>query len=156
MLTFLRLFSHHQPGCHCKNSLFPTRESLVSDIPAGDGKIVNFFFIVKAFEHPPPNNGILWWCAGEYAVHILCDNEDIPGSPFMAQILPKEGSNLSVSTIVFRIRIVGSVWDWRIQILPSTSKKDKINYRYDFYCFWLLSDTVSWRLMYSKCINSKK
>ena len=27
--------------------------------------------------------------AGEYAVHILCDNEDIPGSPYMAQILPK-------------------------------------------------------------------
>lgn len=25
---------------------------------------------------------------GEYAVHILCDNEDIPGSPYMAQILP--------------------------------------------------------------------
>ena len=27
--------------------------------------------------------------AGEYAVHILCDNEDIPGSPYMAQIVPK-------------------------------------------------------------------
>ena len=27
--------------------------------------------------------------AGEYAEHILCDAEDIPGSPFMAQILPK-------------------------------------------------------------------
>ena len=27
--------------------------------------------------------------AGEYAVHILCDSEDIPGSPFMAQIIPK-------------------------------------------------------------------
>uniref|UniRef100_T1IWF9 Sarcolemmal membrane-associated protein n=1 Tax=Strigamia maritima TaxID=126957 RepID=T1IWF9_STRMM len=26
---------------------------------------------------------------GEYAVHILCNNEDIPQSPFMAQILPK-------------------------------------------------------------------
>ena len=26
---------------------------------------------------------------GEYAVHILCDNEDIPGSPYMAQIVPK-------------------------------------------------------------------
>jgi hypothetical protein len=26
---------------------------------------------------------------GEYAVHILCDNDDIPGSPYMAQILPK-------------------------------------------------------------------
>ncbi|XP_050519631.1 filamin-A isoform X3 [Diabrotica virgifera virgifera] len=25
---------------------------------------------------------------GEYAVHILCDNEDIPGSPYIAQILP--------------------------------------------------------------------
>ncbi|XP_055529815.1 filamin-A isoform X3 [Wyeomyia smithii] len=27
--------------------------------------------------------------AGEYAVHILCDNEDIPKSPYIAQILPK-------------------------------------------------------------------
>lgn len=26
---------------------------------------------------------------GEYAVHILCDNEDIPKSPYIAQILPK-------------------------------------------------------------------
>ncbi|XP_054092061.1 filamin-A isoform X3 [Zeugodacus cucurbitae] len=26
---------------------------------------------------------------GEYAVHILCDNEDIPKSPFIAQILPR-------------------------------------------------------------------
>ena len=26
--------------------------------------------------------------AGEYAVHVLCDNEDIPQSPFMAQIGP--------------------------------------------------------------------
>lgn len=25
--------------------------------------------------------------AGEYAVHILCDNEDIPQSPYIAQIL---------------------------------------------------------------------
>lgn len=27
--------------------------------------------------------------AGEYAVHILCDNEDIPKSPHIAQILPR-------------------------------------------------------------------
>lgn len=26
---------------------------------------------------------------GEYAVHILCDNEDIPKSPFMAHVIPK-------------------------------------------------------------------
>lgn len=25
---------------------------------------------------------------GEYALHILCDNEDIPGSPYIANILP--------------------------------------------------------------------
>lgn len=25
---------------------------------------------------------------GEYAVHILCDNQDIPKSPYIAQILP--------------------------------------------------------------------
>lgn len=27
--------------------------------------------------------------AGEYAIHILCDNEDINNSPFIAQIQPK-------------------------------------------------------------------
>jgi hypothetical protein len=40
-----------QPGCHLPNSLwpeiikklFPARESLVSDVPARDGKIENFF-----------------------------------------------------------------------------------------------------------------
>lgn len=26
---------------------------------------------------------------GDYAVHILCDNDDIPRSPFIAHILPK-------------------------------------------------------------------
>lgn len=30
---------------------------------------------------------------GEYAVHILCDEEDIPKSPFIAQIIPKNGFN---------------------------------------------------------------
>lgn len=30
---------------------------------------------------------------GEYAVHILCDNEDIPKSPHIAQILPKSDFN---------------------------------------------------------------
>jgi hypothetical protein len=46
-------FSHPQPGCNLPNSpwnviikLFPSRERLVSDIPAGDGKIVNLFFTV--------------------------------------------------------------------------------------------------------------
>jgi hypothetical protein len=43
-------FSRPQPGCHLPNTLwpgiiklFPVRESLVSDIPAGDGKIINLF-----------------------------------------------------------------------------------------------------------------
>ncbi len=43
-------FSRPQPGCHLPNppwagiiKLFPARESLVSDIPAGDGKIANLF-----------------------------------------------------------------------------------------------------------------
>jgi hypothetical protein len=46
-------FSRPLPGCHLPNSpwpgiikLFPARESLVSDIPAGDGKIVKLFFTV--------------------------------------------------------------------------------------------------------------
>lgn len=30
---------------------------------------------------------------GEYAVHILCDNEDIPKSPHIAQILPRSDFN---------------------------------------------------------------
>jgi hypothetical protein len=43
-------FSRPQPGCHLPNSpcpeiikLFPARESLVSDIPAGQGKMLTFF-----------------------------------------------------------------------------------------------------------------
>jgi hypothetical protein len=43
-------FSRPQPGCHLPNSpcpgiikLFPIRESLVSDIPAGDAKTANLF-----------------------------------------------------------------------------------------------------------------
>jgi hypothetical protein len=47
-------FSPPQPGCHQPNSpwlgiikLIPARESLVSDIPAGDGKIGNLFFGVE-------------------------------------------------------------------------------------------------------------
>jgi len=28
---------------------------------------------------------------GEYAVHVLCNNEDIPKSPFMADIKPVDG-----------------------------------------------------------------
>ena len=31
--------------------------------------------------------------SGEYAVHILCDGEDIPQSPYMAQIVPKTDYN---------------------------------------------------------------
>ncbi len=43
-------YSRPQPGCNQPSSLwpgitklFPARESLVSDIPAGDGKIVHLF-----------------------------------------------------------------------------------------------------------------
>jgi hypothetical protein len=46
-------FSRPQPGCHSPNSpwpgiikLFPARESLVSDIPAGVWKIDNLFYSV--------------------------------------------------------------------------------------------------------------
>jgi hypothetical protein len=46
-------FSPPQPGCHKTNSpwtgifkLFPARESLVSDIPAGDRKNITFFYSV--------------------------------------------------------------------------------------------------------------
>jgi|688.fasta_scaffold2500220_1 hypothetical protein len=42
-----------RPGCHLLNSpwvgiikFFPARESLVSDTPAGDGKIANLFYSV--------------------------------------------------------------------------------------------------------------
>jgi hypothetical protein len=44
-------FSHPQPGCHLPNSpwsgkikLLPAREGLVSDTPAGEGKMANRFF----------------------------------------------------------------------------------------------------------------
>ncbi len=47
-------FFHPQPGCHLPNSpwpgimkLFPARESLASDIPAGDGKIAYLFYSVS-------------------------------------------------------------------------------------------------------------
>jgi hypothetical protein len=46
-------FSRPQPGCHLQNSpwteifkLFPSRQSLVHDTPAGDGKMANLFFTV--------------------------------------------------------------------------------------------------------------
>ncbi len=48
-------FSGPQPGCHLPNSpclagiikLFPPRESLVSDIPAGDRKTADLFYSVR-------------------------------------------------------------------------------------------------------------
>jgi hypothetical protein len=53
-------FSRPQTGCHLPNSpwpgiikLFPARGSLVSDIPAGDGKISNLFYSVP-------------WCFGGF------------------------------------------------------------------------------------------
>ncbi len=51
-------FCRPQPGCHLPNSpwpgiikLFPVRESLVSDIPAGDGKNDNLFYSVSSLSH---------------------------------------------------------------------------------------------------------
>jgi hypothetical protein len=45
-------FSRPQPGCHLPNSawpginkIFPARDSLVSDLSAGDGKIINLFLL---------------------------------------------------------------------------------------------------------------
>ncbi len=50
-------FSRPQPGCHWLNSLwagiielFPSRESLISDIPAGDGKMANLFLQCRGYE----------------------------------------------------------------------------------------------------------
>jgi hypothetical protein len=51
--------SRPQPGCHLPNppwpriiKTFPARESLVNDIPAGDGKIINLFLqCTLAFFH---------------------------------------------------------------------------------------------------------
>lgn len=36
---------------------------------------------------------VTYWptAPGEYAVHILCDEEDIPKSPYMADIVPNTG-----------------------------------------------------------------
>ncbi len=49
--------SRPQPGCHLPNSpwrriilLFPVRESLVSDIPAGDGNSIIFFTVYSMFK----------------------------------------------------------------------------------------------------------
>jgi hypothetical protein len=55
-------FSRPQPGCHLPNSswpriiqFFPATESLVSDIPAGDGKTANLFLqctVTATFQDP--------------------------------------------------------------------------------------------------------
>ncbi len=57
--TVKKRFSRPQPGCHFPNSPLPgiiklssARESLVSDIPAGDGKIDNLFFTVYNYRVP--------------------------------------------------------------------------------------------------------
>jgi hypothetical protein len=61
-------FPRPKPGCPKPNSprtgiiqLFPARESLVSDIPAGDRKIMNLFYSVRKFNkfHPNINTFIL-------------------------------------------------------------------------------------------------
>jgi hypothetical protein len=47
------------------NTLFPARESLVSDIPAGNGKIANLFYIVNATKfHGFSNQGEYDWLTG--------------------------------------------------------------------------------------------
>jgi hypothetical protein len=53
-------FSRPQPGCHLPNSpwpgiskLFPARVSLVSDIPAGDGKNDNLFLQCSRLRNSP-------------------------------------------------------------------------------------------------------
>ncbi len=43
--------SRPQPGCHYQTELFLPRGSLVSDIPAGDGKLVNLFYGVSDHLH---------------------------------------------------------------------------------------------------------
>ena len=41
---------------------------------------------------------------GEYAVHILCDNEDIPNSPYMAHIAPSvPGANSDMVSVSGRL-----------------------------------------------------
>jgi hypothetical protein len=51
-------FSRPQPGCHLPNG--PTKKSLVNDIPAGDGKTVNFFYsVVSHYIIPEELRGIL-------------------------------------------------------------------------------------------------
>ena len=57
---------------------------------------------------------------GEYAVHILCDKEDIPGSPYMAQV-----------TWILYLQNLGFIsftpLSYRFQILPPTDyEPDKV------------------------------
>ncbi len=47
-LTKLSMVGNNRPG----SKLFPAIESLVSDIPAGDGKIANLFYSVEMHTHP--------------------------------------------------------------------------------------------------------
>ncbi len=77
-------FSRPQQGCHQLNSpwagiikLFPARESLVSDIPAGDRKNVTFFLQCMVVTTPsPPSTGFL----SHPAVKVPC-NPLPPSSP---------------------------------------------------------------------------
>ena len=67
----------------------------------GENSPLWFFFLGFSIEGPSQakidckDNGdgsadITYWptVPGEYAVHILCNDEDIPKSPYMADIIP--------------------------------------------------------------------
>ncbi len=69
-------FSRPQPGCHKPNYpwpgivyLFPAMESLVFDIPAGDGKFANLFLQCRPPERPKSFNLMIHPC--RYTVRTL-------------------------------------------------------------------------------------
>lgn len=54
---------------------------------------------------------------GEYAVHVLCENEDIPKSPWMAEIIPKTDYDASkVEMVLSSASAQALVWFCPCQI----------------------------------------
>lgn len=75
--------------------------------------------------------------AGDYAVHVICDDEDIKDSPFMAHVLPAAGDTFPqnvrlvaqeqellralLKALVLRSGVVGRAW--RRSAASSTNRR---------------------------------
>lgn len=48
---------------------------------------------------------------GEYAVHVLCKNEDIQLSPFMAEIMPAPGKDFYPDKVINLAKKKSKLWN---------------------------------------------